>query len=105
MSRLKPIQQLLDLIPPLLPDLIQLAQWMAECYVCMPAAALHVMIPGAIKKGNGRRLFSLEKLPLPIYTLSDLYPIMKVTYASEMKSRRLTINANLYQISCLLMPI
>lgn len=48
-SRLKPIQQLLDRVPPLLPDLIQLAQWMTERYVCMLTTALHVMIPGAIK--------------------------------------------------------
>lgn len=48
-SRLKPIQQLLDEIPPLRPDLVQLAQWIADCYVCTFAAALQVMIPRAIK--------------------------------------------------------
>lgn len=49
MSRLKPIQQLLDIVPPLLPDLVQLAQWMSDRYVCTLTAALQVMIPGAMK--------------------------------------------------------
>lgn len=49
MTRLKPIQQLLDIVPPLLPDMVQLAQWMSERYVCTLTAALQVMIPRAMK--------------------------------------------------------
>ncbi|WP_231515024.1 primosomal protein N' [Paenibacillus sp. UNC217MF] len=48
-SRLKPIQQLLDIVPPLRPDLVQLAKWMSDRYVCTLTAALKVMIPGAMK--------------------------------------------------------
>ena len=43
-SRLKPIQQLLDIVPPLRPDLVQLAKWMSDRYVCTLTAALQVMI-------------------------------------------------------------
>ena len=48
-AKLKPIQQLLDLVPPLPPDLVMLAEWMSNRYVCTHTAALQVMLPGALK--------------------------------------------------------
>ncbi|MBD8496866.1 primosomal protein N' [Paenibacillus arenosi] len=48
-KKLKPIQQLLDLVPPLPPDLVRLAEWMSHQYVCTFTAALQVMIPAALK--------------------------------------------------------
>ena len=49
LHRLKPLQQLLDVVPPLPPDLVELAQWMSARYVCTQTAALQAMIPGAMK--------------------------------------------------------
>lgn len=48
-SRMKYIQELLDLVPPLSPDLIELGAWMSGKYVCHDIAALQSMIPTALK--------------------------------------------------------
>lgn len=48
-AKLKPIQQLLDLVPPLPPDLVLLAEWISKRYVCTHTSALQVMLPGALK--------------------------------------------------------
>ncbi|QHW34399.1 primosomal protein N' [Paenibacillus rhizovicinus] len=48
-KRLKPIAELLDHIPPLSPDLVELAQWISEKYCCPWTTALQVMIPAALK--------------------------------------------------------
>ncbi|WP_240040932.1 primosomal protein N' [Paenibacillus ginsengarvi] len=48
-SRLKPIEQVLDLMPPLNPELVQLARWMSHTYICHDITALQAMIPGALK--------------------------------------------------------
>ncbi|AZN42076.1 primosomal protein N' [Paenibacillus albus] len=47
--KLKPIAELLDHIPPLSPDLVELASWISDKYCCTMTAALQVMIPAALK--------------------------------------------------------
>ncbi|PYI54351.1 primosomal protein N' [Paenibacillus flagellatus] len=47
--KLKPIEQVLDLVPPLNPELVDLARWMSRTYVCHEITALQAMIPGALK--------------------------------------------------------
>ncbi|MGO4543773.1 primosomal protein N' [Paenibacillus sp. 2TAB23] len=58
-KRLKPIAELLDHVPPLLPDLIELAKWMSEKYCCSWTTALQAMIPGALK-GKAERLVCIQ---------------------------------------------
>ncbi|AZK46989.1 primosomal protein N' [Paenibacillus lentus] len=48
-SRMKPIDELLDLLPPLPSDLVQLAAWMSRKYACSMISALQAMIPSALK--------------------------------------------------------
>ncbi|RAP78122.1 primosomal protein N' [Paenibacillus montanisoli] len=48
-SKLKPIAELLDHIPPLSPDLVELAQWISDKYCCALTTALQAMIPSALK--------------------------------------------------------
>jgi primosomal protein N' (replication factor Y) len=48
-GKLKPIEQVLDLVPPLNPELVELARWMSRTYVCHEITALQAMIPGALK--------------------------------------------------------
>jgi primosomal protein N' (replication factor Y) len=48
-ARMKPIQELLDMMPPLPPDLVELAEWMSRKYACSLIAALQAMIPAALK--------------------------------------------------------
>ncbi|WP_025692575.1 primosomal protein N' [Paenibacillus zanthoxyli] len=55
---IKPIQEVLDLIPPLSPELVELADWMSERYACRRISALQAMLPTALK-GKAERLISL----------------------------------------------
>lgn len=48
-ARMKPIQELLDMTPPMPPDLVELAEWMSRKYACSLIAALQAMIPAALK--------------------------------------------------------
>jgi primosomal protein N' (replication factor Y) len=48
-GKLKKIEQVLDLVPPLNPELVQLANWMSRTYICHEITALQAMIPGALK--------------------------------------------------------
>lgn len=55
---LKPIQEVLDLIPPLSPELVELADWMSGKYACRKISSLQAMLPTALK-GKAERLISL----------------------------------------------
>src|SRR5206468_733786 len=39
----------LDLTPPLTPELVKLGRWMSKTYLCHEITALQAMIPGALK--------------------------------------------------------
>ncbi|MFB5759446.1 primosomal protein N' [Paenibacillus medicaginis] len=56
--KLRPIQELLDLVPPLSPDLVELGEWMSDRYACSRILALQAMIPTALK-GKAERYISL----------------------------------------------
>ncbi|OAB33805.1 primosomal protein N' [Paenibacillus glacialis] len=57
--KMKPIQEVLDIIPPLSPELVELAQWMSREYACRFITALQVMIPTALK-GKAERYISIN---------------------------------------------
>lgn len=48
-TRMKPIQELLDMVPPLPSDLVALAEWMSHKYACSMIKVLQAMIPAALK--------------------------------------------------------
>lgn len=48
-AKLKEIEQVLDLLPPLNAELVQLAEWMSHTYICHAITALQAMLPGALK--------------------------------------------------------
>src|SRR5690554_3165458 len=48
-KKLKMISQMLDLVPPLTPELVELSGWMSHKYMCHEITALQAMIPGALK--------------------------------------------------------
>ncbi|PAF30094.1 primosomal protein N' [Paenibacillus sp. 7516] len=56
--KLKPIQELLDIVPPLSEDLVQLAEWMSERYASNRILSLQVMVPTALK-GKAERYISI----------------------------------------------
>lgn len=55
---LKPIQEVLDLLPPLSPELVELGDWMSQRYACRRISALQAMLPTALK-GKAERLIAL----------------------------------------------
>ena len=55
-AKIKPIQHVLDLDPPLTPELVELAHWISDTYLCHEITALQVMIPGALKAKYERQL-------------------------------------------------
>lgn len=57
--KLKPIGELLDLVPPLAPDLIELAEWMSKRYASSRILTLQAMIPTALK-GKAKRYISVS---------------------------------------------
>ncbi|PZD93247.1 primosomal protein N' [Paenibacillus sambharensis] len=59
-GRLKAVAELLDPMPPLLPDLIELARWMSITYVCTWTTALQAMIPAALKGKAERYVYITE---------------------------------------------
>lgn len=59
-TRIKPIAELLDLLPPLPPDLVELADWMSHKYACSMISALQAMIPSALK-GKAERYISVTE--------------------------------------------
>ncbi|MCR8633624.1 primosomal protein N' [Paenibacillus radicis (ex Xue et al. 2023)] len=48
-AKVKPIAEVMDLYPPLTPDLVELASWISNTYLCHEITALQAMIPGALK--------------------------------------------------------
>lgn len=60
-SRMKPIVEVLDLLPPLSPELVELADWMSQRYACRRISALQAMLPTALK-GKAERLISLGSI-------------------------------------------
>ncbi|MBU5672881.1 primosomal protein N' [Paenibacillus brevis] len=60
LKRMKAIQELLDLTPPLPQDLVELAHWMSGKYACSKIAVLQAMIPTALK-GRAERMVSVAE--------------------------------------------
>jgi primosomal protein N' (replication factor Y) (superfamily II helicase) len=58
-SRLKTIQEVMDFVPPLTPELVQLGFFMANEYLCHTITALQSMIP-AVLKGTYQKMVRLH---------------------------------------------
>ncbi|CAJ1314378.1 primosomal protein N' [Paenibacillus sp. CFBP13512] len=48
-AKLKALQELLDLVPPLSEELVELSEWMSAKYACHRITALQSMLPAALK--------------------------------------------------------
>lgn len=55
-DNLRPIQEVVDLVPPLNEELVQLAEWMSTYYFSRRAATLEAMIPAVLKARYDRVL-------------------------------------------------
>ncbi|WP_459954258.1 primosomal protein N' [Paenibacillus pini] len=56
--KMKPIQEVLDVIAPLSAELVKLAEWMSHKYACRLITVLQVMVPTALK-GKAERFISI----------------------------------------------
>lgn len=80
---LKAIQEVLDLLPPLSPELIELADWMSQRYACRRISALQAMLPTALK-GKAERLISLGDIGEEASAPEDeLFPMFSDTDPEE----------------------
>lgn len=61
-KRIKPIKQVLDAMPPLTQELVELGKWMSEKYLCYEVVALQAMLPGALKAKYERNLQVVESV-------------------------------------------
>jgi primosomal protein N' (replication factor Y) len=52
-GRLKAVKKVMDEEPLLRPQLMELARWMSDYYVCPLGQVLAAMVPGAVKRGAG----------------------------------------------------
>jgi primosomal protein N' (replication factor Y) len=88
-NRLKPIKEVLDLVPPLTDELVKLARWMSRTYLCHEVTALQAMIPGALKAKYERGLQvgedpgATNMLTFPIQQQIVDYVQMKETVTME----------------------
>jgi len=62
-GRLKPLTNVLDIVPPLTPELVRLGKWMGETLVCPDIIALQAMLPGALKAKYERVLEAAPAAP------------------------------------------
>ncbi|AIQ17833.1 primosomal protein DnaI [Paenibacillus sp. FSL H7-0357] len=80
---LKPIQEVLDLLPPLSPELVELGDWMSQRYACRRISALQAMLPTALK-GKAERLISLGEAAEEAGSPEDeLFPLFLDTDQEE----------------------
>ncbi|NOU95220.1 primosomal protein N' [Paenibacillus sp. LMG 31456] len=61
-AKVKPIAEVMDLYPPLTPDLVELARWISHTYLCHEITALQAMIPGALKAKYERHVKVADKM-------------------------------------------
>jgi primosomal protein N' (replication factor Y) len=59
-SRLKPLADVLDAMPPLTPELVELGMWMSRRWLCPLVVALQVMLPAALK-GRTEKYIALRE--------------------------------------------
>lgn len=85
-SRLKPIHELMDVVPVLNSELLAMAKWMKKQTVCFEIDALQVMIPSALRAKYEKRFVlnaPLEELPEPLRVYFDKRPFVRAQEAVE----------------------
>lgn len=73
-NKVKPIAEVMDLYPPLTPDLVTLAHWISQTYLCNEITALQAMIPGALKAKYERHVCAADTAAYPSGQHSILLP-------------------------------
>ncbi|MFD1862425.1 primosomal protein N' [Planococcus chinensis] len=85
-SRLKPIHELMDVVPVLNDELLAMAKWMKKQTVCFEIDALQVMIPSALRAKYEKRFVlnaPLEEIPEPLRIYFGNRPFVRAQDAVE----------------------
>ncbi|TVY00691.1 primosomal protein N' [Cohnella terricola] len=56
-AKLKPLEDVLDALPPLSPELVELAEWISRRWLCPLTVALQAMLPAALKGRSEKYVF------------------------------------------------
>ncbi|MDF2646897.1 MAG: priA [Paenibacillus sp.] len=76
-TRIKPIQNVLDLVPPLTEELVSLGRWVSRMYLCHEVTALQAMLPAALKAKYERAIgVGEESGEQSLLDMSDLQEIV-----------------------------
>ncbi|RKP55375.1 primosomal protein N' [Cohnella endophytica] len=57
LAKLKPIEEVLDALPPLSPELVELGEWMSRRWLCPLTVSLQAMLPAALKGRSEKYVF------------------------------------------------
>ncbi|GAE04406.1 helicase PriA essential for oriC/DnaA-independent DNA replication [Paenibacillus sp. JCM 10914] len=74
-AKMKAIQEVLDVMPPLSSELIRLGEWMRDRYACRHITALQSMLPTALK-GKAERYVSLGETESETRGADDLLALL-----------------------------
>ncbi|AQQ53769.1 primosomal protein N' [Planococcus lenghuensis] len=86
-SKLKPIHELMDLVPVLNKEMLQLADWMKDETLCFEIDALQVMIPSALRAKYEKRFVltgELTELAEPLQPYFQRKPFLRAQDAVEL---------------------
>ncbi|MEC0229253.1 primosomal protein N' [Paenibacillus alba] len=77
-KRIKPILNVLDLVPPLTEELVMLGRWVSRMYLCHEVTALQAMLPAALKAKYERMIgVGEESGEQALLEMSDLQEIVR----------------------------
>lgn len=85
-ARLKPIHELMDVVPVLNEELLEMAKWMKKQTVCFEIDALQVMIPSALRAKYEKRFVlnaPLEEIAEPLRVYFAKRPFVRAQDAVE----------------------
>lgn len=85
-KRLKPIHELMDVVPVLNEELLKMAQWMKEQTVCFEIDALQVMVPAALRAKYEKRFVlnaPLDEIAASLRPYFDKRPFIRLQDAVD----------------------
>ncbi|MBT2570239.1 primosomal protein N' [Planococcus sp. ISL-110] len=85
-KRLKPIHELMDVVPVLNEELLKMAQWMKEQTVCFEIDALQVMVPAALRAKYEKRFVlnaELDEIAGPLRPYFENRPFIRLQDAVD----------------------
>ncbi|OMF76015.1 primosomal protein N' [Paenibacillus glucanolyticus] len=85
-AKMKPIQEVLDVMPPLSPELIEVGEWMKERYACRHISALQSMLPTALK-GKAERYISLAHSDMDMDSAGEADGLFALLPESELEQQ------------------